>query len=64
MGRIPSRSMADDPFGKSPFYGHLFDDDAELFTYPDCIDQRQIGNAATAWGGAFADDDCEMDDGF
>lgn len=67
MGReIPrsrARSMADDPCVKSFFWNHLHDDDAELFTYPDCIDQRHIGDAATGWAGAFADDDMEMDDG-
>lgn len=39
------------------------DTDAELYTYPECIDQTRIGQIGMQWGGAFADDDMEIDDG-
>ncbi|MFN3553439.1 MAG: hypothetical protein ACK4UL_10050 [Novosphingobium meiothermophilum] len=59
----PCRTLADDmaalPVSR---FGNI-DPDLELFTWPDMIDQTRIADPATAFCGAFADDDMEMDDG-
>lgn len=57
------RTLADDTFLAMGRSFASLDPDIELFTYPECIDQREIGNAAIAWGGDFAHDDMEIDDG-
>lgn len=57
------RTLADDMAFMPRHALTAVDTDAELYTYPECIDQTQIGQIGMMWGGAFADDDMEIDDG-
>ncbi|MFN3469955.1 MAG: hypothetical protein ACK4Z7_09625 [Novosphingobium sp.] len=59
----PCRTLADDMVVLQVNRFSQIDEDMEMFTWPDMIDQTRIGAPATAFCGAFADDDMEMDDG-